>query len=120
MSIQVTLQSRIFICQEPLDFRCGFNGTAAACRLKIQKNPLEGGLFVFINQSRTMIRLYLFDGHGELLITKKVAQGRFPWWNTSSAISEGSETEIMIEHIHLLLRGGDPKSVRLPPPWKKI
>lgn len=111
--------SRIFVCQEPLDFRTGFNGTAAACRLKIQKNPLEGGIFVFINQSRTMVRLYFFDGHGETLITKRVVEGHFPWWDKNSDHSE-AEAEIMIEHIHLLLRGGDPKSVRLPPPWKKV
>lgn len=119
MSIQVTMHSKIFVCQEALDFRSGFNATAAACRLKIQKNPLEGGLFVFINQSRTMVRLYFFDGHGETLVTKRIVQGRFSWWN-KSAIPTEADAEIMIEHIHLLLRGGDPKTVLLPPPWKKI
>ena len=115
MTIQVTTQSRIFICPEPLDFRSGFNGTAAACRLKIQQNPLDGGIFVFINRSKTMIRLYSFDGHGELLITKRVVQGRFSWWNKGAWPSE-----VMIEHVHLLLRGGDPKNILFPPPWKRI
>jgi transposase len=115
MTFQIALNTRIFVCLEPLDFRNGFNGTEAACRLKMNQNPLEGGLFVFINNCKTMIRLYLFDGHGELLITKRVAKGHFQWWK-----KEETPSEIMIEHIHLLLRGGDPKSVRFPTPWKRI
>ena len=115
MTLQIALNTRIFVCQEPLSFRKGFNGTEAACRLLIKQNPLEGGVFVFINQPKTMIRLYLFDGHGEYLITKRVVQGRFKWW------SEGSiPSEIMVEHIHLLLRGGDPTKVSFPAPWKRI
>jgi len=115
MTIQIANHTKIFICLEPLDFRNGFNGTEAACRLHINQNPLEGGVFVFINRYRTMIRLYLFDGHGEWLVTKRVAKGRFHWWKEESNLSE-----IMIEHVHFLLRGGDPKTVRLPTPWKKL
>ncbi|MBF0299404.1 MAG: IS66 family insertion sequence element accessory protein TnpB [Oligoflexia bacterium] len=115
MTIQLTSQTKIFICLEPLDFRNGFNGTAAACRLSMDKNPLEGGIFVFINHYKTMIRLYLFDGHGELMITKRVAEGRFKWWRP-----EEIPSEVIVEHIQLLLRGGDPKSVNFPDPWKRI
>ncbi|HLE12051.1 MAG: hypothetical protein A2504_05920 [Bdellovibrionales bacterium RIFOXYD12_FULL_39_22] len=115
MIFQIAMQNKIFVCTEPLDFRSGFNGTEAACRLKMNQNPLEGGMFVFINLSKTMIRLYLFDGHGEVMVTKRVAQGRFQWWKEKE-----TPAEVMMEHLHLLLRGGDPKSVKLPAPWKKI
>lgn len=112
--LQITTQTRIFIGIEPLDFRTGFNGTAAECRLKIQQNPLNGGLFVFINRSKTMIRLYFFDGHGEWLITKRVAQGRFIWWKDID-----TPENIMVEQLHIMLRGGNPQ-IRLPPLWKNI
>lgn len=113
--IQISQNTKIFIGLEALDFRTGFNGTAAACRNRLGKNPLNGGLFVFINRSRTMIRLYLFDGHGEWATTKRIASGRFHWWD-----GENTSTEIAAEHIHLLLRGGNPNNVPLPPPWKKL
>jgi transposase len=113
--MQLILPARIFVGLEPLDFRNGLNGTAAACRLKIKQNPLDGGLFVFINRSKNMLRLYYFDGHGECAFTKRVVKGRFPWWNDGK-IPE----EVVVEHLHLILRGGDPKKIKFPEPWKKL
>jgi transposase len=113
--IQISPQSKIFVCDTPLDFRSGFNGTAAACRLRLAKNPLEGGLFIFINKNRTMLRLYLFDGHGENLFTRRIAQGHFKWWQKGHIPSQ-----VSFEHIALLLRGADPSKVILPEPWKKL
>ncbi len=113
--IQISSRTKIFVCNEILDFRNGFNGTAIACRQKIKQNPLEGGLFVFKNRSRTMIRFYLFDGHGEWCITKRVASGRFKWWKEGKIPSE-----IVAEHLYLLLRGGNPSKVNFPEPWKRI
>jgi transposase len=113
--IQISSQTHIFISTEPLDFRNGFNGTAAACRRHLNKNPLEGGLFVFINRSRTMIRFYIFDNHGEWVASKRIVQGRFNWWKNGH-IPE----EIMPEHLYILSRGGDPSMLGLPPPWKRI
>lgn len=115
MSIQITSQSRIFVCLEPLDFRGGMNATAAACRQRLNKNPLEGGLFVFINKSKTMIKLYSFDGLGEGMFIKRLAVGRFHWWKTDESLSN-----VMIEHLHTLLRGGDPKRITFPAPWKNL
>jgi len=115
MMLQVSNQTKIFIGIHPLDFRNGFNGTAAACRQRIEKNPLDGGLFVFINRMKTMVRLYFFDGHGEYLVTKRIVKGRFAWWNKNE-----SPPEVVAEHIYLLLRGGNPKKINLPPPWKKL
>jgi transposase len=113
--IQISSQTRIFIAPDPLDFRNGFNGTAAACRRQHNKNPLEGGLFAFINRSRTIIRFYLFDGHGEWVASKRIVQGRFHWWKKGQL-----PLEVMAEHLYLLSRGGDPGGIGLPPPWKRL
>lgn len=113
--IQISSQTRIFIGADPLDFRNGFNGTAAACRRHLNQNPLDGGLFVFINRCRTMIRFYFFDGHGEWVASKRIVQGRFNWWKKGQIPSD-----VMAEHLYLLSRGGDPTGMSLPPPWKRI
>lgn len=112
--IQISSQSRIFIALDPLDFRNGFNGTAAACRRQHNKNPLEGGLFAFINRNRTLIRFYYFDGHGEWVASKRIVQGRFHWWKKGQL-----PPEVMAEHLYLLSRGGDPGGIGLPPPWRR-
>lgn len=110
---QIASQAKIFFSPEPLDFRNGFNGTAATCRQRLEQNPLNGGLFLFINKNKTMARIYFFDGHGEWLVTKRIAQGRFICWSKLS-----QPREILSEQVYLLLRGGDPR-IHLPAPWKK-
>ena len=113
--MQISPQKKNFICPTPMDFRKGFNGTAATCRLQLMKNPLDGGLFVFINRQKTMVRFYLFDGHGEFLLTKRIAQGRFHWWKDGEI-----PNEVATEHVYLLLRGCDPNGLNLPDPWKRL
>lgn len=112
--ISIPDNTKIYLCKEYLDFRSGFNGTAAACRLKLSKNPLDGGLFVFINKLHTMIRCYYFDGHGEWMIMKRKATGKFKW------ITSINIENFEYAHLILILRGADPSKVKLPRPWKEF
>ncbi len=111
----ISLNSRVYIAPKPLDFRKRIDGTHAACRHLTDLNPLDGGLFLFINKSRTMLRCYYFDGHGEWLVEKRVATGKFLWWG-----SDKIPTAIEPTIANLLFRGANPAQTNLPEPWKKI
>lgn len=103
---------RIFVAMEPLDFRKGFNGTAGACRRLAEDSHLSGALFLFLNRSATMIRCYYFDGHGEFLLTKRVAKGKFKWWDEAPSMVNPAE-------VASVLAGAGPIS-NLPAPWKQL
>ena len=80
----------------------------------MQQNPLDGGIFIFINRMKTMVRIYAFDGHGEWLATKRIAEGRFPWLKKDQVV------DIQPEHIYMLLKGANPFNVSIPRPWKEL
>lgn len=110
--ITVSPTQRIFVAMEPLDFRKGFNGTAGACRQLAEGSHLTGAIFLFLNRSATMIRCYTFDGHGELLLIKRVAKGRFKWWKETPHKVNPAE-------VASVLAGAGPIA-DIPEPWKSL
>jgi len=62
--LQVVPQMRIFVACEPVDFRRGIDGLAAACRLCLDEDPFSGAVFLFRNRNRTAIKILTYDGSG--------------------------------------------------------
>jgi transposase len=55
---------RIHLAVEPVDMRKSFNGLWSAVGERLQEDPKSGALFVFINKSRTRLKLLYWDGTG--------------------------------------------------------
>ena len=45
---------RIWLCTEPTDMRCSFDGLSARVRRSLGEEPTSGQWFVFINRRRTI------------------------------------------------------------------
>jgi transposase len=82
--LQLTPHSRIFLATAPVDFRKGIDGLAAFCRQVLGDNPLEGAIYVFRNRASTALKLLLYDGQGYWLCMKRLSQGHFTWWPTTT------------------------------------
>ena len=78
--IHLTAQTPICLATAPVDFRRGIDGLVALCQHQLQQQPRSGTLFVFINRSRTMIRLLAYEENGYWLMTKRLSQGRYRGW----------------------------------------
>ena len=70
--IQITPHMRILVAVEPVDFRAGIDGLAAACRKHLLADPFSGGVFVFGNRARTGIKILVYDGQGFWLCHKRL------------------------------------------------
>ena len=78
--IQITPHMKILLAVEPVDFRKGIDGMAALCRTVLTSDPFAGCLFVFLNRSKTSIKILSYDGQGFWLCQKRLSKGRFNWW----------------------------------------
>jgi transposase len=116
--IQLTPNMRVLVAKEPLDFRTGIDGTAAACRRVLAESPMTGTVFVFRNRAGTMVRLLVYDGQGFWLATKRMSRGRFRFWKGFAA---GDASKRVAAHqLHVLLVGGDwTRTPRAAPQWRK-
>jgi transposase len=66
-------------------------------------DPFCGWLFVFCNRRRTAVKILTYDGQGFWLATKRLSQGKFPYWPTDGPIQE-----LQAHQLQVLLMGADP------------
>lgn len=93
--LQLSAQTAILLGTQPQDFRKGIDGFVAVCRDSLQQNPRADIRFVFINKSRTMLRVLAYDGSGYWLMTKRLSKGRFQNWPKSpNTVSPMLATEL--------------------------
>lgn len=68
---------RYFLCCSAIDMRNGFDGLSGIVRNHLKKDPISGDVFIFINKTRTHIKLLYWDGDGFALFYKRLEQGTY-------------------------------------------
>jgi len=98
-----------YLCIRPTDMRKSFYGLWALAVEHLGRDPLDGGLFVFINRRRDLMKLLYWDSDGIAIWAKRLERGTFqmPRVDARSVSVALSATELT-----LLLRGIDLASVR--------
>lgn len=114
--IQITPHMRIWVAVEPIDFRAGIDGLAAACRQRLQVDPFCGALFVFRNRSRTAIKVLVYDGQGFWVCHKRLSSGRFAFWPCADTPARA----LQACELQMLLMGGDPMRANAAPQWRQL
>ena len=115
--IQLTPQMRILLSVPAVDFRKGIDGLAGICRQVMGADPFSGGVFVFRNRRATAVKVLMYDGQGFWLCQKRLSKGSFKWWPDKDSVRVST---LAVHELQMLLWNGDPGSVRVAPPWKKI
>lgn len=110
--IQTSPQMRVFIYQEPIDFRCGIDGLIGICKNKLQQDPFSGVIFVFIGRARTSIKCLTYDGQGFWLMQKRLSEGRFRKWNFKDWVH--------VRDLQTLIWNGDPARADYSSDWKSL
>ena len=67
---------RVFVAVEPLDMRGSFDALAGAVR-RLELEPTDGHLYLFLNKRRRIARAIWFDGSGWCLLSKRLESGSF-------------------------------------------
>ena len=69
--------TKVYFAIKPADLRKSFDGLSALALSELEKNPSEGGLFVFVNKLGNQVRVLFRDRHGCCILAKRVDRGRF-------------------------------------------
>jgi len=68
---------RVWLCVQPTDMRCSFDGLSAVVRQHLGEDPSSGQWFAFINRGRTRIKILAFEECGYCVWSKRLEQGQF-------------------------------------------
>ena len=69
--------TKVYFAVSPTDLRKSFDGLSALAMAELQRNPSEGGLFVFLNKRGNQVRVLFRDRHGCCILAKRLDRGRF-------------------------------------------
>jgi transposase len=68
---------RVLAYRTPVDMRKSFNGLHAVAREAFTEDVLSGAAFVFVNRTKTIIKILMWDRTGWCVIGKRLERGRF-------------------------------------------
>ena len=92
---------RFYLYSGHCDMRKSFDGLCGLVTSQMQRSPMSGEVFVFLNRSRTHMKLLHWEHGGFVLYYKKLEGGTFPVPKTSTPGGEmdWSELVLMVEGI---------------------
>jgi transposase len=101
---------RIFAYNRPVDMRNSFNGLAAVILQTLKEDPMSGDLFVFINRRGHLLKCFLWDRTGYVVVAKRLESGK------ARLRGRAEKLEIDSRRLKLLfdgvMVGGFPRATR--------
>jgi transposase len=67
----------VYAYAQPTDLRRGFDGLCALVSQGLQRNPLDGDVFLFVSRDRIRAKTLHWDGTDLCIYAKRLERGRF-------------------------------------------
>ena len=68
---------RVFGYPAPVDLRKGYDGLFGLVEQGLKRDPMAGDLYLFVNESRKLCKILLWDGSGLCIFQKRLTLGTF-------------------------------------------
>src|SRR5690606_7993506 len=82
---------RVFAYPAPADLRKGYDGLYGLVQSGLKCDPMSGDLYLFVNASRKLCKVLLWDGTGLCIFMKRLERGCFAkLWRDASKTSRSS------------------------------
>lgn len=73
----LTSSQQYFLYREPTDMRKSFDGLCGLIESQLERNPLSGEVFIFINKRRDRVKMLRWEQGGFVLYYKRLESGTF-------------------------------------------
>jgi transposase len=97
-----------YLYAQNADMRSGIDSLSGLVRNQLQKDPLSGDLFIFINRRKTQLKMLHWQGDGFALFYKRLEKGTYEI--PSSGINPSGQ--ITGEQILFILQGVILKTIQ--------
>ncbi len=94
---------RIYVATEPVSLRKSFEGLSNEVRSVLAHDPLSGHLFLFLNKTRTQMKVLLWTRGGFTILHKRLERGRFTF--PDRVVAGASSVEIDAHELSMVLEG---------------
>lgn len=106
--IGLSAQHRYYLYDGAADMRKGFDGLSGLVTNYMQRDPLDGSVYLFINRRRDRLKMLVYEQGGFMLYYKRLERGTF------EIIKHNGSDPIAItwEDLVLLIQGIKLSSVK--------
>ena len=82
----------------PADLRRGFDGLSALVTHTLERDPLSGDCYLFVNATRKRAKVLLWDSTGLCIYAKRLEQGRFAclWRDATARVVRLTMSELQL------------------------
>jgi transposase len=93
-----TRQVAVWAYAAPADLRKGFDGLSALVTQALERDPLSGDCYLFVNATRKRAKVLVWDGTGLCIYAKRLEQGRFAclWRDTAAGTVSLTMSELQL------------------------
>jgi transposase len=106
---------RIYVATGPTNLRKSFEGLSNEVRTALVADPLSGHVFLFLNRTRTQVKMLVWTRGGFTIVHKRLERGRFTF--PARVTAEAARVEIDAHELAMLLEGLDLSTVRSAVRW---
>ena len=107
--LSLSSDTRIFVAAGATDMRKGFDGLQGIISGVLEKDPLSGHLFLFVNRRRDKLKILYWDGDGLAIWYRRLERGTF---QMPAIAADQKSAVIRSDELMMLLRGIDYRNVR--------
>lgn len=91
--------AKIFLCNESVDLRKGFEGLSGLVEMHFQEELTSGAYFIFLNKQRDRIKVLYWDIDGLAIWYKRLEKGRFARNAQQQPLMERREFLMLLEGV---------------------
>lgn len=75
--IGLTQRHKYHLYEKPTDMRKGFDGLSGLVSMKMNRDPADGEVYIFINRRRDKMKMLVWEKGGFMMYYKRLEQGTF-------------------------------------------
>lgn len=98
---------KFYLYAKPTDMRKSFDSLSGLVRIGMQRNPVSGEVFIFINKKRNMLKILNWQSGGFVLYYKRLEEGTFKIPQT-----EDNQIKISYTELSMIVAGFWNKTIQ--------
>lgn len=106
---------RVYVATYPVNLRKSFDGLCNEVRCVLGRDPLSGHVYIFVNRTKTQVKLLVWTRGGFTIVHKRLEKGRFSF--TKDVHSGDKSVQIDVHELSMLLEGLEQKKGRSSARW---
>jgi len=101
--------ARYYLYKWPVDIRKSFDGLSGLVRSRLNKDPMDGDVYIFINKDHNHIKLLRWEDGGFVIFYKRLEKGTF-----ERIENENGESVIKLDYgeLAMIITGISVKQAR--------